>query len=323
MKNVIFECAPMEGVTDYTFRKVQSRLFCPADRYYTPFISPTASHHFPYRQLKEFLPEHNEGINLIPQLIGHNAEDFLWAVNEMKAMGYGEVNFNLGCPSGTVVGKKKGSGLLNELELLREFFDEVFEKSPVDISVKTRIGREQPEEFAAILELYNRYPIKELIIHSRLQKQQYKGTPNMEAWCMAMERSRAPLCYNGDIFNAACAESFLREYPETKSIMIGRGLAANPKLFGELKGEAPVSKAELEEFHGQMLEECLHRIEQETPLLLHMKELWQYLSCCFEDADKPLKAIRKSQHLADYKSAVNTLFRSCDVTYPAGFKAKP
>ena len=319
---MIYECAPMEGVTDYIFRQAQSRLFTPADRYYTPFISPTATHLFTPRQTREFVPEHNEGIKLIPQLIGHSAEDFLWAANELKAMGYNEVNFNLGCPSGTVVGKKKGSGLLSELQLLREFFDEVFEKTPVEISVKTRIGMESSEEFAEILELYNRYPIKELIIHARLQKQQYRGVPHMAAWGKALESSKAPLCYNGDIFDRDCAERFVSDYPQTQSLMLGRGLAANPNLIGELKGAPPVTKAQLEQFHAEVLEGCIQRTNQDKPLLLHMKEFWYYFSCSFEDTDKPLKAIRKSQHLCDYSSAVSAFFRDCPLRNPAGFQIK-
>ena len=318
-----YECAPMEGVTDYVFRQAQSRLFAPADRYYTPFISPTATHLFTPRQTREFIPEHNEGINLIPQLIGHNAEDFLWAANELKAMGYNEVNFNLGCPSGTVVGKKKGSGLLAELQLLREFFDEVFEKTPVEISVKTRIGMASAEEFESILELYNRYPIKELIVHSRLQKQQYKGSPDMDAWQLALERSRAPLCYNGDIFDTLCAEKFTAQFPETEALMLGRGLAANPNLIGELKGGAPVTKEQLREFHAAIYEGCMERTQQEKPLLLHLKEFWFYYSCSFENPEKPLKAIRKAQHLSDYNAAVSAFFRECEIRSPAGFYAKP
>jgi len=318
---ISFECAPMEGVTDYIFRNAQSRLFAPAERYYTPFIAPTATHLFTPRQLREISPEHNDELNVIPQLIGHNAEDFLWAAEELKAMGYNEVNFNLGCPSGTVVSKKKGSGLLSELELLECFFDEIFEKSPLEISVKTRIGRESAEEFAAILELYNRCPIKELIIHSRLQVQQYKGTPCIEAWEYALNNSRAPLCYNGDIFDRNSASAFLGEYPDTNRIMLGRGLAANPKLIAELKGEAPVTKQELTQFHEAVLSGSYERTPQDKPLLLHMKEFWYYFSCSFENTEKPLKAIRKSRSLDEYKSAVSAFFRDCEVREAAGFLA--
>ena len=220
----------MEGVTDYVFRRVQAKHFCPADKYYTPFISPTATHRFSPKQLREVLPENNAGINLVPQLIGHNAEDFLWACDELKAMGYNEVNFNLGCPSGTVVSKKKGSGLLSEREMLTRFFDEVFEKTPVKISVKTRIGRMNTEEFSALLELFSGYPLSELIIHPRLQTQQYNGTPFLPAWEAALGEYSRALCYNGDLFTAEKVESFLESYPETERLMLGRGLAANPAI---------------------------------------------------------------------------------------------
>ncbi len=93
----------MEGITDYRFRQVQAALFGPADRYYTPFIAPTECHRFTERDMKELLPEHNEGLAVVPQLLGKNAEDILWAIREIRELGYQEVNLNFGCPSGTVV----------------------------------------------------------------------------------------------------------------------------------------------------------------------------------------------------------------------------
>lgn len=319
MKNAIIECAPMEGVTDYVFRRVQAKNFVPADKYYTPFISPTATHRFSNKQLREFLPENNEGINLVPQLIGHNAEDFLWAAEEIKAMGYCEVNFNLGCPSGTVVSKKKGSGLLSEREMLTQFFDEVFEKAPVNISVKTRIGRLDAEEFSALLELFSAYPISELIIHPRLQTQQYKGTPYLPAWETALAQYALPLCYNGDLFTADKIKSFLESYPQTERIMLGRGLVANPAIIGELRNGVKAQKSEIKDFHDELLSESHARIGQEKPLIMHMKELWFYLGSSFADAEKPLKSIKKAQSLADYVSAVNTLFSNCELCEDAGF----
>lgn len=309
----------MEGVTDYVFRRVQAKHFVPADKYYTPFISPTATHRFSNKQLREFLPENNEGINLVPQLIGHNAEDFLWAAEEIKAMGYCEVNFNLGCPSGTVVSKKKGSGLLSEREMLTQFFDEVFEKSPVNISVKTRIGRLDAEEFSALLELFSAYPIRELIIHPRLQAQQYKGTPYLSAWETALAQYELPLCYNGDLFTADKISSFLESYPQTERIMLGRGLVANPAIIGELRNGVKAQKSEIKDFHDELLSESHARIGQEKPLIMHMKELWFYLGSSFADADKPLKNIKKAQSLADYVLAVNALFNDCGLCEDAGF----
>ena len=309
----------MEGVTDYVFRRVQARHFSPADKYYTPFISPTSTHKFSPKQLRELLPKNNEGLKLVPQLIGHNAEDFLWAAEELRAMGYDEVNFNLGCPSGTVVSKKKGSGLLSEREMLTAFFDEVFGKARVKVSVKTRIGKLSTEEFSALLELFSAYPISELIIHPRLQTQQYKGTPYLPAWEAAMREYNRPLCYNGDLFTASKIASFLDTYPETESIMLGRGLVANPAIIRELKGGAKADRTEIKAFHEEIFSESRERIGQDKPLIMHMKELWFYLGASFADADKALKAIRKSQTAADYLSAVNALLASCPLKDEAGF----
>lgn len=319
MKNIVIECAPMEGVTDYVFRRVQARHFTPADKYYTPFISPTATHKFSPKQLREILPENNDGLNLVPQLIGHNAEDFLWAAEEIRAMGYEEVNFNLGCPSGTVVSKKKGSGLLSEREMLTEFFDAVFEKTPIKVSVKTRIGKLDAEEFSALLELFSAYPISELIIHPRLQIQQYKGKPYLPAWEAAQKEYSGSLCYNGDLFTANAITDFLSAYPKTENIMLGRGLVANPAIISEVHGSGKAEKAEIKAFHDELFAESKERIGQDKPLVMHMKELWFYLGASFEDADKYLKAIKKAQNAADYLSAVNMLFLSCKLKDSSGF----
>ena len=319
MKNVIIEAAPMEGVTDYAFRSVQAKHFACADRYYTPFISPTATRKFSEKQLRELRPENNEGVSLVPQLIGHDAGDFLWACGELRAMGYDEVNFNLGCPSGTVVGKKKGSGLLSEREMLTRFFDEVFENTPLKVSVKTRIGRMDTEEFSALLELFSTYPISELIIHPRLQIQQYKGKPYLPAWEAALREYKRPLCYNGDLFTAEKAEEFVAAYPQTERIMLGRGLAADPAIVGELKNGAKPQKSEFRKFHDELLELNNRRIGQDRPLLMHMKELWFYLACSFENSEKPMKGIKKAQSLSDYRAAVEILFGSCELRTDAGF----
>lgn len=319
MKNVTYECAPMEGVTDYVFRTVQAKYFTPADKYYTPFISPTATHRFSPKQLREVLPENNAGLNLIPQLIGHSAEDFLWAADELHSMGYNEINFNLGCPSGTVVSKKKGSGLLSEREMLTRFFDEVFEKTPVKVSVKTRIGRLSTEEFSALLELFSCYPISELIIHPRLQTQQYKGRPFLPAWEAALKEYERPLCYNGDLFTAEKVGDFLNTYPQTESVMLGRGLAANPAIIGEAKSGAKTEKAEIRDFHDELFARTKERIGQDKPLIMHMKELWFYLGASFEDAEKYLKALKKAQSASDYLGAVNALFANCALKEHPGF----
>jgi len=319
MSELNLQCAPMEGVTDHVFRQIHSQYFRPADTYYTPFLSPTSVHAMTNRDMRELKPENNEGLRVVPQLIGHNAEDLIWAAGVIRDMGYREFNLNLGCPSGTVVKKKKGSGLLSDYELLRETLDELFLKCPISISVKTRIGVRSSEEFPAILELFNRYPIKELTVHPRITAQQYRGCADREVFRYAAEHAAVPLCYNGDLYDASATEEFRKDFPQINSLMFGRGLISNPNLIGEIRGAAPVTAVQLKEFHSALYSACRQRIGHEKPTLLHMKEIWYYLGCSFEHAEKPLKAIRKAQTETDYLAAVSLLFETCTVRKNAGF----
>ena len=146
-RSVKLDFAPMEGITGYVFRQAHAVIYGGVDRYYSPFIAPGSSHKLTSRERNDILPEHNQGLCLIPQILTHSAEDFLWVCEELAEYGYRTVNLNLGCPSGTVVTKKKGAGFLAEPEDLSLFLEEVcngLEKThasdgkPVRLSIKTR-----------------------------------------------------------------------------------------------------------------------------------------------------------------------------------------
>ena len=192
--------APMEGLTGALYRQAHCRWFGGVDRYFIPFITPTQDHRFTKRELREILPEHNGGLTAVPQLLVRRAEDFLWAAGELAAMGYPEINLNLGCPSGTVVAKGKGSGFLGLPEELERFLDTVFDAAPCAVSIKTRLGLREPEEFGPLLALFQRYPLAELIVHPRVQKDMYKNTPRRAYFARALADSPFPVCYNGDLY---------------------------------------------------------------------------------------------------------------------------
>lgn len=316
---MIYECAPMEGVTGDLFRQAQARHFQPCQRYYTPFLSTTSSRTLAAREMRELDPKHNAGLNVIPQLMGNDPEDFIWMAGAIRDLGYTEVNLNLGCPSGTVTAKKKGAGLLAERELLERMLDGIFERSPLPISIKTRLGRDSAAEFPALVELYNRYPVTELIVHARIMTQQYAGTPDLEAFQYALSHSHAPVCYNGDVFDVPSAEALRARFPTLKRIMVGRGLAANPGLITELTTSAPPTAAELRAFHDTLYALTRERIPDRRAALFRMKEAWRYLGCSFENPAKPLKAIRKATTLPDYEAAVRMLFAGCPVREHPGF----
>lgn len=311
--------APMEGVTGCIFRSVHARMFGGADRYYSPFIAPDGSGIFKAGSLRDVLPENNRGITLIPQILANRSEAFLAAARRLAELGYEEVDLNVGCPSGTVVAKHKGSGMLADLRSLDDFLADVFALSPVRVSVKTRMGLASTEEFGEILGIYNKYPICELIIHARDRAGMYKSAPDIPAFAAAYGKSRAPVTYNGDIFTPADVERVRAAVPELSSFMLGRGPSANPALFRQLRGGRALEKEELREFHDTLVAETLASGLSENFTVSRMKELWFYMSCLFPDGKRAVREINKSRSMGDYRAAVGTLFSSGGFDGSLGF----
>lgn len=302
--------APLEGITTYAYRNAYHRCFRTMDKYFTPFIVPHKEKKFSTREKKELSPENNQGLFVVPQLLTNNAEDFLKTAKDIIQFGYGEINLNLGCPSGTVVAKKKGSGFLAYPEELDRFLDEIYEKADYKISIKTRIGKENPEEFYKLLEIYNKYPLEELIIHPRVQTDYYKNIPNLEMFEEAYKYSKNPLCYNGDIFAKGDYDKFIQRFSEIDTIMLGRGIIANPALVNALEDESEITKESLRSFHNMIYEEYQRISSGDRNVLFKMKELWFYMANLFPDSDKLMKKIKKSEKLKDYEKAVETLFET-------------
>ncbi len=310
--------APMEGITGYIYRNAHRKFFDQVDIYVTPFIVPTQNRKFTSREKNDILPEHNIGLHVIPQILTNKGEDFIWAANELKQYGYEEVNLNLGCPSPTVVTKGRGSGFLGEPELLQIFFDQIFSALDMKISVKTRIGKDSPEEFGRLMEIYNKYPIEELIIHPRVQKDLYKNEPNWKVMKEAVSLSKNPLCYNGNLFSAEDYKEFTTAFPSIDHIMLGRGMVANPGLAGEMKNGEKMEKGQLKAFHDEILKGYEEIISGDRNVLFKMKELWAYMIQMFDGSEKYGKKIRKSQHLADYRAVVDSLFGELDLKESGG-----
>ena len=229
-----YDFAPLDGITKVVFRQVWHRRFGGADRYFIPFFSPTDQHIVTKRDQRELDAANNPGLPLVPQIMTRRADDFLWAASLMEDLGYREVNLNLGCPSGTVTAKGKGSGFLARPEELERFFDEVFASVRLPVSVKTRLGVQSPEEFARLLEIYNRYPIACLTIHPRVRPELYKGTVHRDLFAWAVSESRIPLCYNGDLLTVEDITVVERDFPTVEAVMVGRGALGNPWVFRQI-----------------------------------------------------------------------------------------
>lgn len=300
--------APMEGITTRIYRRVYHDCFMPMDKYFTPFLSPHSKKGFSAKEKAEILPENNQGMRLVPQILTNRAEDFLRTEEKLAYYGYDEINLNLGCPSRTVVSKGRGSGFLADPEGLDRFLYEIFSRTKVRISIKTRIGRDDPEEFHRLLEIYNQYPLKELIVHPRVQKDFYKNKPNLKVFEETVQTGRHPLCYNGDICSKEDARAVERRFPTVAACMIGRGIIANPGLLSEImKGEKPDHKR-LRRFHDLVYEEYQSLGMGERNVLFKMKELWCYMGNSFPGCEKQLKRIKKAERADRYEEAVNSCF---------------
>ena len=313
--SALLYCAPMEGVTGAAFRRAHAAVFGGVDRYFAPFFSPTREHVMPPRVKRELLPGNNAGFELVPQLLCRDPDDFVWAAGLLCSMGYGEVNFNLGCPSGTVTAKGKGSGFLARPDELDAFFERVFSALPgARISVKTRAGLESLEEFPRLLDIYARYPICELTVHARLRRDMYRLPVRLEAYAMAVGRITAPLCFNGDVFTPGDAASLLERFPGTHALMLGRGLIADPALARRIRGGPAASREELREFHDLVYAGCARDFGNENVCVPRMKELWSYLKFSFAPCPKEYKRLAKAKRPDEYLAAAHDILSAVELS---------
>ncbi len=303
----------MEGLTGYIYRNAHNAFFNNIDRYYSPFISANQSGSLKTRELNDILPENNKGLVLIPQILTNNAEYFMLTSKRINLLGYKEVNLNLGCPFRTVVSKNKGSGFLAKTEELDIFLEEIFSRATTKISVKTRIGKDQPEEFYKLIEIFNKYPLEELTIHPRTQKDFYKNKPNLKIFREALILSKNPICYNSDIFTAKDYKEFVDDFPDVSSVMLGRGLLANPGLTKDIKNNIKIDKKLLREFHDRLYSDYKNILYGDVNVLYKMKGLWFYMISVFSNNEKYAKKIKKALRLSDYDEAISSLFREQDV----------
>lgn len=296
-----FYFAPLEGITTYIYRNLHHQWFGGMDKYFTPFVSPTSNRDFKSRAKKDVIPEHNRDIPVVPQILSNRSDEFLYTAERLAEYGYTEINLNLGCPSGTVVSKGRGSGFLTDLDGMDRFLYDIYENCPVPLSVKTRIGRYEPEEFTEILKIYNKYPIHELTIHPRVRDDFYKNIPNWDVFEYALEHSVNPVCYNGDLCTVEDYERFCERFPTVDRIMIGRGLIGNPGLVHEIQTGEPVRLEEVSDFMWA-LKEAYQECMADNPVLFKMKEIWVYLAELYPQGERLWKKIKKARRLSDYEN---------------------
>ena len=326
--------APLEGVTTYIFRNAFAEIYGHVDKYFAPFISPAEKCPLTPRERKDIAPENNTGINLVPQILTCRSEHFIDAAKALAGFGYREINLNLGCPSGTVCAKGKGAGFLQDKDSLQRFLSDIYsyaEKDGMKISVKTRLGYHDPEEFSSLMEIFNLFPISELIVHPRIRTDFYKGDVRKEYFAYALEHSKCPLVYNGNIFSvkdyADLTGVFARGGDPVKMdckgdpavsgarldpVMLGRGLVSDPELAGRLKsaGEEETDYAKFRRFHDTLYHEYRKVLSPDINVLHKMRELWTYWQVLFDGKEREIKRLMKAKKYEDYEAIVYPLLQA-------------
>jgi len=306
--------APLQGFTDFDFRKALAESFGGVDKYFIPYLSYGKGREIKKSQLREVFPENNEVLPVVPQVLFSDQAELFDLITILIDYGYQEINLNLGCPYPMATNKGRGAAWLEKPEALNEILQQLYAKGfTAKFSVKMRAGMKNDQDSKAIFEVLNQFPLEELIFHPRTASQMYDGKANPQLFAEAVSSVKHPLVYNGDIFSVADLQNLQSFLPEQNSWMIGRGLLTNPALAAQLKGEIfepKVLRKQMREFHDQLLEAYSARLQGDGHIVMKMSQFWTYFSESFENPHKAMKLVKKSSSLLKYNAAVTEIFRS-------------
>ena len=314
MKKYKIHFAPVQGLTDWTFRNIHAKFFGGVDAYYTPFIRVEKEDSFRSRDMKDCDPELNSVELLVPQVLGGEPAELDVCLQMLEGRGYKQVDINMGCPFTMISRRGKGAGLLPHPERVEALLEVVKDFPEIQCSVKMRLGWEDPGECLKLLPLLNAAPLAAIFLHARVGVQEYKWETDKEAFEAFYEGCEHPLYYNGDILTLEDIQAVTERFPRLEGVMIGRGLLANPALAQEyvegrvLAGEERLRK--FKAFHAELLAGYAERLQGDHQLLMKMKTFWEYFMPSTDR--KVLKKIHKSNKLTQYNEAVVKAFMPGD-----------
>jgi tRNA-dihydrouridine synthase len=303
--------SPLQGYTDFRFRNAFQKYFGGIDQYIAPYIRLNGKHEIKAANERDILPSNNSTIKLIPQLMTKDASEFIGVAKYVQKLDYKELNWNLGCPYPMVTKRGMGSGLLNSPEKIDEILSIVNAESDIRVSVKMRLGYENPDEILKVLPVLEKYPLAYIAIHPRIGKQLYKGEVNLKAFESCLGQSRHLILYNGDITSVQTFREMKDRFPEIEHWMIGRGLIADPFLPGMIKADNhmyPENKIEIfSKFHDTLFSSYMEALSGPKHILLRMYHFWEYFIHLFPHPPKSLKRIKKVQNLEAYREVVKQI----------------
>lgn len=295
----------LQGFTEYPWRQFHREIFGGVDKYYAPFMRIEHGG-FRNKDIRDILPENNEGVNVVPQIIATHADDSRIMVEKIMEYGYREIDLNFGCPYVPVCKKGMGAGMLADAEKTKTLLDALMQyRDEVTFSIKTRLGYLSCEDIKTILPLFNEFNPLQLTVHSRIGKQQYNGDLDMESFDFVYQNAEMPVVYNGDIFTVEDIKAIEEKYPKLKAVSIGRGLLANPALGREYHGDGALEVKDYLKLQKKLMNHYSEMLCGDAHIIAKLKPFWEYAP---EGIDrKSLKAIKKSTTFAKYRDAVGNI----------------
>ena len=307
--------APLQGFTDFVYRKAHSQIFPGIDKYFIPYIV-SKNDSVPRKYVQEIWPENNPSASVIPQVLAKNGKELLFLTAYLSEYGYREINLNLGCPYPMVTKRGRGAGLLPFPEDMKRMLSEYYKKSNASLSVKIRAGLENSFEIQPVIRVLNQFPLREIIVHPRTANQLYKGKVIENAFRWTIKNATLPLVYNGDIFSVEDFNKKKKKFEPVDNWMLGRGILKNLFLPYEIKKEfvQKIQKSEkLESFHEMVFEGYTAQLDNAGNVLNKMKQFWKYFSHHFENQRKIQKRIKKLRNPKIYKAEVKRIFANTDL----------
>ena len=306
--------SPLQGFTDFRFRNAFHKYFGGIDTFYSPYIKLNGKLVVKGSYERDILPENNSTLEVIPQIITNDAEEFLFVAKYVQQFGYKELNWNLGCPYPMVAKCGMGSGLIKNTDQIEHILKRVHNETDIIVSMKMRMGYENPTEILDVFPILEQYPIKNIAIHARIGKQLYKGGVDLDSFQKCLDTSKQKLYYNGDITSVAKFKELQERFPSIDHFMIGRGLIADPFLPSMIKNnttEYPKNRLEIfEAFHDEIYQEYDAYLQGPTPIRMKMLGFWEYFSESFSNPQKTFKKIKKAGNSKNYEAAVKEIFKN-------------
>ena len=306
--------SPLQGFTDFRFRNAFNEYFGGIDTFYSPYIRLNGKMKIKGSYERDLLIENNTVPEVIPQIMTNDADEFLFVTKYVQELGYTELNWNLGCPYPMVTKRGMGSGLICDPGKIDQILDRVHSETGITVSMKMRMGYENPEEILDVFPILEKYPIKNIAIHARIGKQLYKGGVDLDAFQRCLDTSKQKLYYNGDITSVTKFKELQDRFPSIDHWMIGRGLIADPFLPSMIKNnttEYPKNRWDIfNEFHDRIYKEYDAALSGPTPIKMKMLGFWEFFSQSFDNPQKTYKKIKKAGNPRNYQAAVSEILKS-------------